>query len=268
MSVAILGAGVIGSAVAKSLLQSGYKGRILATRRQVEKIRELEKLGVIVTNDNRRAADEAEVIVLCVKPRDVEEVLKDIRNEIKGKLVISMAAAVTLEFLKEIAPEAKIVRAMPNVAILVQESFTAYCASSDVTLEDKDEAEMFLKVLGRVVEIDENCMDAITALSGCAPAYLSVIMEAMTYAGLEAGLPRDLALAASAQSMVGTGKLILETQKTPSEIKDMVTTPGGITIAGLRELEKVPIRHAIMKAVEAATVKSRKITERLRLQEK
>jgi len=152
---------------------------------------------------------------------------------------------------------------MPNIAILVQEAFIAYCVDSDVTLENKSKAEEIFRLLGKPLELDEGFMDAITALSGCAPAYLSVILEALTYAGLKVGLPRDLALSLSSQAMIGTGKLVLEAQKTPSEIKDMVTTPGGVTIEGLRELEKIQIKHAIMKAIEAATMKSRKITEEL-----
>jgi len=200
---------------------------------------------------------------LCVKPKDVEKVIKEIRNEIKGKLILSMAAALGLDFLAKTAPEAKFVRAMPNIAILVQESFTAYSIGSNVTLEDKDRTEKLLSALGKTVEIDERQMDALTALSGCAPAYLSVILEAMTHAGSETGLPRELALVASAQSMIGTGKLVLETEKAPSEIKDMVTTPGGVTVEGLRELDKVPIRHAFISAIKAATEKSKKMSQSL-----
>ena len=106
-------------------------------------------------------------------------------------------------------------------------------------------------------------MDAITALSGCAPAYLSVVLEALTYAGLEAGLPKDVALLSAAQSMVGTGRLVLEAEKHPAEIRDMVTTPGGVTIEGLQVLERFPVRHAFMMAVKAATEKSMRVSEAL-----
>ncbi|MEM2915310.1 MAG: pyrroline-5-carboxylate reductase, partial [Candidatus Bathyarchaeia archaeon] len=223
MTIAVIGAGAIGGAVSKGLLESKY--RVVAAEKRLERRKELEKLGLTVIDDNKKAAKEAEIIILCVKPKDVKEVLKEIRNEIKEKLVISMAAAVNLGFLKKLAPESRFIRAMPNMAILVRESFTAYCVASDVAVEEKENAEKLLKTLGEVVEIDEAQMDAITALSGCAPAYLSIIVEAMTYAGLEVGLTRDLALSASAQAMIGTGKLILEAKKAPCEIKDMVTTP-------------------------------------------
>jgi pyrroline-5-carboxylate reductase len=263
MNVAIIGAGVIGSAIAKSLILSGYAGRVMATDKRPEQIDALNRLGVTATSDNKLAAEKADIIIMCVKPRDVENALKEIRNEIAGKIVISIAAAVSLGLLKKAAPEAKIVRAMPNLAILVQESFTVYCVDRSMSPEEKEHAEKVLKALGKAVEIDEQWMDAITALSGCAPAYLSIIMEAMVHAGSEAGLPADIALAASAQSMVGTGKLVLEAQKTPSAIKEMVTTPGGVTEEELKELAKAPIGQIITDAIKAGTAKSRKISQSL-----
>ena len=261
MKISVIGAGIIGSAIARSLLQRKPEWKIIATRRRIEELRELEKLGAIVTRDNKRAAGEADVAILCVKPMDVKNVLKEIKEQIKGKLMISVAAAVPLQFLKEIAPETKFVRAMSNVAVLVQEAFTAYCADSDVTSEDKKKVEEIFSQMGKYVEVDEKYMDAITGLSGSGPAYLSIIIEALMYAGLKVGLPRDLALISSAQTAVGTGKLILETQKTLSELKDMVVTPAGVTIEGIYELEGSGIRTALMRAVEVATEKSEKITE-------
>ncbi|MEM2922423.1 MAG: pyrroline-5-carboxylate reductase dimerization domain-containing protein, partial [Candidatus Bathyarchaeia archaeon] len=126
-----------------------------------------------------------------------------------------------------------------------------------------DRTKKLLSVFGKTAEIDERLMDAMTALSGCAPAYLSVILEAMNHAGSEAGLPRELALVASAQSMIGVGKLVLEAHKTPLEIRDMVATPGGVTVEGLRELGKVPIEHAFIRAIEAAVEKSKKMSRSL-----
>lgn len=258
MVIAIIGGGVIGGAVAKNLASNGYD--IIVAEKRAERILELESMGLKATADNKMAAKKAEIIILCVKPRDVESVLKEISDEIKGKILISLAAAVTVNYLKKIAPEAKIVRAMPNLAIMVGESFTAYTAEPGLRPEELDRAIKILKVFGKVEKIDEEYMDAITALSGCAPAYIALIAEAMMYAGLEVGLERDLALKIAAQAMIGTGKIMLEERRTPSQIRDMVTTPGGVTIEGLFELEKFPIRHAFISAIKAATEKSRKIT--------
>lgn len=264
MKIAIIGAGTIGSAIARSLLRSRRGFKIIATRRRVEKLKELEKLGATVTSNNKKAANEADIIILCVKPLTVKGVLKEIKEQIKGKLVISVAAAIPLGFLKKIAPETRFVRAMPNVAVLVREAFTGYSVDSDVTSEDKKQVEEIFGYMGKYAEVDEKYMDAITALSGSGPAYLSIIIEALMYAGLKVGLPRDLALRSSAQTVVGAGKLILETKKPLSELKDMVVTPAGTTIDGIYELEGSGIRTAFMRAVEVATKKSEKITERIR----
>jgi len=261
--VAVIGAGTIGSAIARSLARSICGDRVIATDVRAELLKELEKAGVNVTTDNRRAAKEAKVIILCVKPRDVRNIIEEMRHEVKGKLVISVAAAVSLKLLRKAAPEARLVRAMPNLAVLVQESFTAYCASPEVTNEDKVVAERLLGILGKVIEIDERQMDAITALSGCSPAYLSIVIEALVRAGVDFGLPKDLALAASAQTMIGTGKLILDAQKEPSEIRAMVATPGGMTEEGLKEMAKYPVEQAFFSAVKVGVEKSKRISESL-----
>jgi len=152
---------------------------------------------------------------------------------------------------------------MPNVAVLVQEAFTAYCCDENVTLGDKKKVKEILDIMGISEEIEEKHMDAITALSGSGPGYISIIIEALMYAGIKVGLPRDLSLYSSAQTVLGTGKLILETREHPAKIKDMVTTPEGTTIEAIYELEGSQIRQALMKAVEEATKKCHEIREKL-----
>ncbi len=264
MKISVIGAGIIGSAIVRSLLQGMREVEITATRRNFEKLKELEELGVSITRDNKKAAGDADVVILCVKPMDVKGVLEEISEQIKGKLTISVAAAVPTQFLKEIVPNTRFVRAMPNVAVLVQESFTAYCVTSNISPVDRKMVEEIFSALGRYMEVDEKYMNAITGLSGSGPAYISIIIEALMYAGLKVGLPRDLALLASAQTLIGTGKLVLETEKRLSELKEMVVTPAGTTIDGIYELEGSGIRSALMKTVEAATTKSEKITKEIR----
>ena len=257
--VAIIGTGVIGRAIVNSLLKSKYDGKITATEIDLDKIRDLEKLGVTITRNNKKAVKDSELVFLCVKPNAVETVLKEISSELDGKLLVYTAATVPLKFCKRIVPKAKFVRTMPNIAILVQESFTAYCCDDNVTQEDKEKVKEILGVMGIHMEVKERYMDAITALSGSAPGYISIIIEALMYAGLKVGLPRDLSLYSSAQSVLGTAKLVLESGKHAAEIRDMVTTPGGTTIEAIYELEGGQIRQALMRAVEAATKKSEKI---------
>jgi len=258
-SIAVIGGGVIGGSVVRSLLKSGYEGKITVAEILPEKARELEQLGVKVTGDNREAVREADVVFVCVKPNVLKTVLLEISNEAGGKLVISTAAAVTVKFCKRVAPKAHFVRIMPNVAILVQESFTAYCCDDDVTKEDREKVKQLLGVMGIAMEVEEKHMDAVTAVSGSGPGYISILIESIAYAGLKVGLPRDLALKCAAQAVLGTAKLVLETGQSPAQIRDNVTTPGGTTIDAIYEVEGSGVRQALMRAVEAATKKSEKI---------
>jgi pyrroline-5-carboxylate reductase len=258
-NIAVIGSGVIGRAIIRSLLKSGYDCRIIASDIALDKISELKEFGVSVTSDNKKAAKESEIIFVCVKPNFLSTVLKEISQEVKGKLVISSAAAVTIDFCKRIVPHAKFVRIMPNVAIMVQESFTAYCCSQDVSPDEKETVRTLLSLMGFQMEIEEKFMDAVTAVSGSGPGYISIIIEALTYAGLKVGLSRELASYSAAQAVLGTAKLVLETGQTAAQIRDNVTTPGGTTIEAIYEVEGSQIRQALMSAVEKATQKSHEI---------
>lgn len=263
MIVSIIGAGAIGSAVARILAESRIFKLVIATRRQVKKIKHLERIGVKVTGNNKEAAREADVIIICVKPKDVKGVLREISPQISGKLVISMAAAVSLRFLKGIAHHAKFVRVMPNLAVLVRESLSAYCVDGDVSEDEKKTVERILTSFGRCVEVREEQMDVITALSGCAPGYLSFLVKAIVEACVEEGLPEELASAALAQSLIGTGKLILEEDLSASEIMRRVATPGGVTEEELRIMERTQVAEGIKSAIRAGIMKSRRISEDL-----
>jgi pyrroline-5-carboxylate reductase len=263
--ITVIGAGMMGGAIIKSLLKGGYQGKITAVDIQPERLKEFENLGVKTSTDNKKAAADADIIFIIVKPGDVEKVLKEISQEIKGKLLISVAATVPLKFLKKNAPDAKIVRIMPNLGALVQAAYTAYCCESNVTVQDKEKVKTLLNMMGICDEIDEKYMDAITAISGSGPGYLSIIIEALTYAGLKVGLPRNIALTSAAQTVMGTGKLIIDLHEEPSKIKDMTTTPGGTTIEAIYQIEQSQIRPAIIRAIEEATKKSQAIREKLNL---
>jgi len=263
--ITIIGAGMMGGAIIKSLLKGGYKGKITAVDIQVEKLKEFEALGIKTTSDNKKAAADADIVFIIVKPGDVEKVLKEIRKEIKGKLLISVAATVPLSFLKKNVADAKIVRIMPNLGALVQAAYTAYVCESNVTAEDKEKVKTILDMMGICEEMDEKYMDAITAVSGSGPGYMSIIVEALTYAGLKVGLPRDIALKCAAQTVMGTGKLVLDLHEDPTKIRDMTTTPGGTTIEAIYQIEQSQIRPAIMRAIEEATKKSQAIREKLNL---
>ncbi len=263
--VAVIGTGMMGSAIIKSLIKGGYKGQIFAVDIQIQKLEELEKLGVETGSDNQKAAKAADIIFVIVKPGDVGKVLKEISGEVRGKLVVSVAATIPLGYLRKYVSDAKIVRIMPNLGVMVQAAYTAYCCESNVTLEEKQKIQALLNMMGSYDEVDEKYMDAITAVSGSGPGYMSIIIEALTYAGLKVGLPRDIALKSAAQTVLGTAKLVLDLNEEPAKIKDMTTTPGGTTIEAIYQVEQSQIRPAMIRAIEEATKKSAQIREKLNL---
>jgi pyrroline-5-carboxylate reductase len=263
--IAVIGSGMMGGAIIKSLLKGGYQGKITAVDIVLERLKEFESLGVKTSTDNRKAAGDADIVFIIVKPGDVEKVLKEISMDIKGKLLISVAATVPLKFLRKNAPEARIVRIMPNLGALVQAAYTAYCCEPNVPAQDKEKVKALLNMFGICEEMDEKYLDAITAVSGSGPGYMSIIIEAITYAGLKVGLPRNIALTCAAQTVMATGKLVVDLHEEPSRIKDMTTTPGGTTIEAIYQIEQSQIRSAMIRAIEEATKKSQEIREKLNL---
>ncbi|ASJ12733.1 pyrroline-5-carboxylate reductase [Thermococcus thioreducens] len=259
MRIAVIGAGTIGGAIAAALKEAGHD--VVATRRNVDKAAWLKDRGIPVLRDNRKAVESAEVVFLAVKPSKVRAVLEETADAIEGKIVISVVAGIRLKELKRLA-NAKFVRAMPNIAILVRESFTAY-STDDLDSGEIRLVESLMKTFGVCARVEEEHMDAITGLSGSGPAYVTVFLEAMMYGGLRTGLPRDIAKLAALQTLLGTARLLMETEAHPAEVREWVITPGGTTIDGVFELEEGKIRTAVMKAVDAAAKKSRILSRRV-----
>ncbi|MDR0373907.1 MAG: pyrroline-5-carboxylate reductase [Nitrososphaerota archaeon] len=265
--IAVIGSGMMGGAIIKSLLKGSVApSSVTAVDIDTKKLKEFEALGTKTGTDNAKAAKEAAIIFVIVKPGDVTKVLNGIKEESKDKLVISVAATVPLSHLRKNVPESKLVRIMPNLCAMVQASYTAYCCTENLTIQDKETVKGLLNMMGICEEVDEKYMDAITAISGSGPGYMSIIIEALTYAGLKVGLPRSLALNCAAQTVLGTGKLVVDLQEEPAHIKDMTTTPGGTTIEAIYQIEQSQIRPAMMRAIEETTKKSQIIREKLNLQ--
>lgn len=265
--IAVIGSGMMGGAIIKSLVKGKIPPTsITAVDLFADKLKEFEALGVKTGTDNVKAASAADIVFVIVKPGDVSMVLTQISKEIKGKLLISVAATVPLSYLKKKAPaEARIVRIMPNLGAMVQAAYTAYCCTENVTTEDKDTLKGLLNLMGTCDEVDEKYMDAITAVSGSGPGYMSVIIEALEYAGLKVGLPRNIALNCAAQTVLGAAKLVTDLHEEPAHIKDMTTTPGGTTIEAIYQIEQSQIRPAMIRAIEEATKKSQTIREKLNM---
>lgn len=207
--------------------------------------------------DNLAALAGCEVILLCTKPQDVAVALREAAAVAeKPVLFISIAAGVTLAALEQAAGSHRVIRAMPNTPALVGMGAAAYCLGN---LANRSDAELAGKLLGSVglaVQVPERLMDAVTGLSGSGPAYIYLVIEALADGGVRAGLPRADALKLATQTVLGAAAMVMETGEHPAVLKDMVTSPGGTTIAGLAELERHGLRAALIDAVTAATRRS------------
>lgn len=266
LKVAVIGFGKAGSAIVRGLLRSKDAEKFeikVSTKHPERHADEAKGLGVYLTGNNREVARWADVVVVAVKPLQVKGVLEEIREEIEGKLVVSIAAAINLAMLEKFAPGARVIRAMPNLAASVCEAVTAFSLGTRATDEDRKVAMEIFGAIGDAIEVDEDMMDMITGVSGSGPAYAFVLIDALADAGVKAGLPKDLSLRLVARTMLGAAKMLLESGKHPYELKDMVVTPGGVTIMAMYEIERSGIRGVLMEAVEAAIERAKEIAGKL-----
>ena len=263
MIVAVLGAGKIGEAVARSLGKAGKVSKVVVTKRNPTTLAELKQEKKIeVSSDNKRASESASLILVAVKAGDAKHVLNEISEFTSGKIIISLMAAISIKTLQNTLPEAKIVRAMPNIAATIGEAITAYSYGQNFSKEDIEKVEYVLGTFGDYIQVPESLMNAVTALSGSGPAYIAMLIESMVSAGLKVGMPRDVAFKLATKTLTGTANLLSKNKMHPAELRDTVTTPAGTTIAGLYELEKGSFRTSIMNAVEAATNAAEKVAKK------
>lgn len=262
MIIAVLGAGKIGEAVARAVAKSPKVASVIVTKRNLGTLRRPLPKKIHALADNSEAAEKADVIIISVKAADAKHVLDAVSPQAKGKVVISLMAAVSLAKLERHLPDSRVVRAMTNLAAVVGEAVTAYSPGTGVSRSDVDQVRLILGRLGEVVEVPEQQLDAVTALSGSGPAYIAILIDALVTAGLKVGLPRDTAFELAAQTLVGTAKLLRETGMSITELRDAVTTPAGTTIAGIYELEKGSFRISVINAVEAATAAAERVAKK------
>jgi pyrroline-5-carboxylate reductase len=261
--IAVIGSGQMGEALIGGWLAAKtvpadalFATDASAERRDVMK----RRFGVRTGSDNREAASWADVVVLAVKPQILDAVAKDLSSALAGKLVLSIAAGVTIAHLAKLAPKgARIVRAMPNTPVLVRDGVSALSFGAGVTEKDQQFARRLFEAVGRAVVVEEKLMDAVTGLSGSGPAYVFLAIEALADGGVKMGLPRTVADLLAAQTVLGAARMVLETGEHPAKLKDRVASPGGTTIAGLHRLEQGGLRAALMAAVEAASKRSEEL---------
>ncbi|MGH2812192.1 MAG: pyrroline-5-carboxylate reductase [Actinomycetota bacterium] len=263
-ALAVLGCGKIGEILVEGLLASGWRSpdQIIATARREERAREVaDKHGVRATTSNRDAVREAGVLVISVKPQDMETLLSEIAPEVRPEhLLISIAAAIPTKFVESRIPvDAPVVRAMPNAPAQVRQGVAAICPGTHATDEHLKVAEEILSHVGRVVRLTEPYMDAVTAVSGSGPAYFALLAEAMIDAGIMLGLSRSVSTDLVVQTMLGTAVLLRDEGMHPVELREAVTSPGGTTIMAIRELEQAGVRAALLNAIQAAMERSREL---------
>ena len=263
--ICFIGTGNMGEALVSGLVQSqaSQPEHIICTDVRADKLATIrEKYGVKTTTSNTEAIESSEIIIYAVKPQILAAVLHETADSLNmEKLVISIAAGVPLAAMEAcINKDLRLIRVMPNIAAFVKASATAIAAGQHTQDGDIEMAKAIFDSVGESVFIDENIlMDAITGLSGSGPAYIFMIIDAMADAGVKMGLSRQDALFLSTQTVMGSAKLLMETQEHPGQAKDRVTSPGGTAIAGIHTLEKGGLRTTLINAVEAATQRSKEL---------
>ncbi|MEE8413311.1 MAG: pyrroline-5-carboxylate reductase [Dehalococcoidales bacterium] len=262
MKIAFIGGGNMGEAMLSSILEKG-----LASARDItvgdfseERRQQLDKkYGVTVTGDNLRAIDGADVVILAIKPQNLPQALTELKGHLlPGQMVLSIIAGATIKTLYEGLIHKNIVRVMPNTPAQIGEGMSVWTATAEVTGQQKEIAGSILRAIGREIYVDdEKYLDMATALSGSGPAYFFLFIEALVEAGVQIGLTPDMAQELALQTMLGSGRLIRESGKSPAELRIMVTSPGGTTAEALDEFEKGGFTNLVAQAVRAAYNKAR-----------
>lgn len=258
--IAIIGGGAMGSAFAKGIIAAGLlrPEQITVADLDESRLAAAAETGARTTSDNSAAIDGADVVMLAVKPWIVANVLDEIGTRIKpSQLVMSLAAGVKLNSIESRLPSGiGVVRAMPNTPCLIGMGAVGYCLGKSATREQAGVAQSLFDAVGVSAEVSEKQMDAVTGLSGSGPAYIYVLIEALSDAGVRVGLARAVATKLAAQTVAGAARMVLETGEYPGALKDQVTTPGGTTITALDVLERLGFRSAVIEAVKAAAKRS------------
>lgn len=261
--IAFVGGGQMAEALIGGMLSAKLCGpeQIRAADPAAGRLDHLKQaFGIQTGGSNREAADWGDIVVLAVKPQALDGVLKEIGSELARGLVVSIVAGVSISRIADACGcRIRAIRAMPNMPAIVREGMTALAFGSDVQAQDVASVRRIFESVGKVVEVEERLMDAVTGLSGSGPAYVFLAIEALTDGGVKMGLPRDIAGVLAGQTVLGAARMLLETGQHPARLKDQVASPGGTTIAGLHRLEQGGLRATLIDAIEAATKRSQEL---------
>ncbi len=264
--IAVLGTGKMGEALVGGLLASGWRqpSEITCTARSEDRLKELaERHGVDVTSDNAVAVEGANIVVLAVKPQDIEPLLAEVSPHLgASQTVLSVCAAIPTAFIEQhLGSEVPVVRAMPNTPSVVHEGMAGIAAGKHAAESHLEICREVLSHVGRVVTVPESYLDAVTAISGSGPAYFALLAEAMIEAGILLGLSREISTDLVVQTMLGSAKMLRDEHMHPVELREMVTSPGGTTIRAIRVLEQSGVRAAFLNAIQAAMERSQELAQ-------
>ena len=262
--IAFLGSGSMAEAMIRGLLRGGHcaAGDVSASGPRQERATELsERFGIRAVVDNRAAVEGADIVILSVKPQILSKVLDEVGEVLPpDALIISIAAGVPIAAIASRLKEGtRMIRAMPNTPALVDAGATAIAKGDEANAADMEDATRIFDAVGITVTLEESLLDAVTGLSGSGPAYMFLIIEALSDGGVKVGLSRRMAQLLAAQTVFGSAKLLMETNEHPGLLKDRVTSPGGTAITGLHTLEQGGVRTTLIEAVEAATERSKEL---------
>ena len=262
--IGVIGAGKMGEAIVSGLIETGMKTEDEILVGEIDDSRRAyltKKYSIKTTSDNSQVAVESGILILCVRPRDVRQILAEIRDSLTtDKLIISVVAGITMRFILDtLERRVGLVRAMPNSPCIIGEGMTVLTSSEETSEKHLDQAMKIFGSLGKTLSLREELFDAVTGLSASGPAYVYLFIEALAEGGLKMGIPKNDALLLASQTVLGSARMVLETGEHPAKLRDMVTTPGGTTACGLYELEKAGVRAALIRTVESATIRAREL---------
>ena len=264
MKIGFIGSGKMATAIMKSIIRGGMckPEEIIASDVIPDALLSVSIFGVKTTKNNADVIKNADVIVLSVKPQDMTIAVNEIAPFASGKLIVSIAAGIPISLLEKILPMSRIIRVMPNVALTVGEGMSVVARKNSATEADLEKVIEIFSLGGKAVKVDEESIDAVTAVSGSGPAYFFRMVEGMSEAGSQLGLDKKLAAKLAAQACIGAGKMVIESGKEPTELVSMVASKGGTTEAAMTVFDKGNFDSMILDAVSAAERRAKELSKK------
>ncbi len=264
MKIGFIGSGNMATALAKGFIASGIiaEADITISDKYEEALKKWSGREVVATCDNKKVFECSDIVIFAVKPNILPEILKESKKLVKGKILVSIAAGVSIGTMEDaLGKDAKIIRAMPNTPAQVGCGMTVLAPNNNISSDEINDVKRIFEGAGSAIILDEKYINAATALHGSSPAYVYMLIDAMADCGVRYGIPKDISLKLAAKAVEGSAKMVMDTQKHPSELKDAVCSPGGTTIAAVRELEKSGFTSAVADAIDACVAKANEMSK-------